>query len=282
MIVERLPDAGQFLAETEELRLTDPVRFNLLSTIASSVVGGREFEECFWWLVRDESGAVVGAALRTAPHNLMLSPMPEAAATALGRVVAATDPRLPGVNGPAALVGACYAGVLPSTPVRQGLREQVYRLGDYFRPSFPPGRVRDANAADTEFLVEWNEAFGRDAGVPGQDWRASVAYRLAYGGWLIWEDETGAPVAIAGFTEPVPLPTGSLHRVGPVYTPAALRGRGYATAVTASVVERLRGPGAQIMLLADVANPASNAVYRKLGFEVVAELLETFVEPAPG
>ncbi|MFG3505834.1 GNAT family N-acetyltransferase [Streptomyces sp. NPDC047821] len=61
-------------------------------------------------------------------------------------------------------------------------------------------------------------------------------------------------------------------RVAPVYTPPALRGRGYAGAVTAAVSRAARDAGArQVLLFADVANPTSTALYQRIGYRPVAD-----------
>jgi predicted GNAT family acetyltransferase len=61
-------------------------------------------------------------------------------------------------------------------------------------------------------------------------------------------------------------------RVGPVYTPPERRGRGYAAAVTSLATQRLLDAGARPMLFTDLANPTSNGVYARLGYERVGDL----------
>lgn len=61
-------------------------------------------------------------------------------------------------------------------------------------------------------------------------------------------------------------------RVAPVYTPPALRGRGYAAAVTAEVSRAARAEGAEeVLLFTDLSNPTSNALYHRLGYRSVRE-----------
>jgi predicted GNAT family acetyltransferase len=61
-------------------------------------------------------------------------------------------------------------------------------------------------------------------------------------------------------------------RIAPVYTPPELRGRGYAGAVTAAVGRAARDAGAaQVLLFADLANPTSTALYRRLGYRPVTD-----------
>ena len=58
-----------------------------------------------------------------------------------------------------------------------------------------------------------------------------------------------------------------------MYTPPASRGQGYAAAVTGVVTRSLVEAGATPMLHTDLANPTSNGVYARLGYEQVGELL---------
>ena len=61
-------------------------------------------------------------------------------------------------------------------------------------------------------------------------------------------------------------------RVGSVYTPPAVRGRGYAGAVTAAVSRAARDAGVrEVVLFTDLANPTSNALYQRLGYRPVED-----------
>jgi predicted GNAT family acetyltransferase len=271
--VEQIDDAAEFLRRTVALREAEPVLTNLVGTVAQSVADGRRFDRCWWWVVSDETGEAVACAMRTAPWSLALGPMPPAAAAALGPVVAVADPGLPGVVGPSDAVHALVAA-LPGTPVtRVTMNDVVHVLDDLVDPPTAPGRPVDANPGELDLLVEWHEAFARDAGLPSRDMRQSVEQRLAQGGLLWWQVD-GQPVSMAGHTRPLPAADGSVARIGPVYTPQPFRRRGYGSAVTAAVVRRLLPRCTVIMLFADAANRTSNGVYARLGFRPTAELVE--------
>ena len=138
-----------------------------------------------------------------------------------------------------------------------------------------------ATADDRELALRWVIAFADEAlheGGPGRD-RAEVMfdYRLSSpsAGILLWEDG-GEPVSLAGWGGPTP----NGIRVGPVYTPPELRGRGYATALTAELSQRLldgrlfEGGRRFCFLYTDLANPTSNAIYERIGYRRVAESAE--------
>ena len=75
-------------------------------------------------------------------------------------------------------------------------------------------------------------------------------------------------------------PTGA--RIGAVYTPASLRGRGYAAGVVAEVSRRALAGGRRFCsLYTDLANPTSNALYQRLGYTPVVDALDVEFGPAP-
>jgi predicted GNAT family acetyltransferase len=78
----------------------------------------------------------------------------------------------------------------------------------------------------------------------------------------------GVPVAMAGRTAAV----AGVVRVAPVYTPPALRRRGYGGAATVAVSRAaLDGGASDVVLFTDLANPASNALYQRLGYRPVED-----------
>ena len=92
----------------------------------------------------------------------------------------------------------------------------------------------------------------------------SLEHRLAApgNGIALWEDG-GEPVSLAGFGSPTP----NGIRIGPVYTPPQLRGRGYASALTAHVSQAQLDAGrAFCFLYTDLANPTSNKIYVDIGY----------------
>ena len=277
MEVVRLDDAAAFLAEAEPLLLADEARHNLILGIAGTI---RDAPDLYplrsLWLVR-EGDEAVAAALRTPPYNLILArPRSSPALAALAEAVAAEE--IPGVVGTEpeihefAELWSQHNGV----PGRVNMRQGVYALDQVELVPNVPGSARVATDDDRELALRWWIAFGEEVlheGGPGRE-RAetSVDHKLSSptGGLLLWEDG-GEPVSLAGWGGPTP----NGIRIGPVYTPPALRGRGYATAVTAELSQRqLDGGRTFCFLYTDLANPTSNAIYERIGYRRVAEAAE--------
>ena len=272
MRITEHPDAGTFLAATESIRASDPVLTNMIGSVAGSVVAGRRYQAELWLSVQADH-VMVGCAMRTAPHHLIVSPMPESAAEEVGRFVRLADPDVTGVNGPRDTVEAVIRGLEPATRPRLLMVETVRVLGSYRPPPAPAGTARPAVASDLDVIVAWYEQFGLDAGLPIHDARAAVTARLEQGAMLLWIVD-GAPVAMAGHATPVATPAGFVTRIGPVYTPARHRRRGYGAAITAAVTEAVLPGSAVVMLFADASKPENNRIYERLGFAAFAEIVE--------
>ncbi len=282
MKVARFADAGEFLARAEPLLLADEARHNLMLGIVGTIRDSPDlYPERHLWLVEDD-GRPVAAATRTPPYNLVLA-RPESDDALAALVDAVTGEELPGVVGvvPESEEFAELWTARTGTTSRIGMRQGVYALEEV--QPLPPvsGSARQATTADRELALSWWIAFGEEVlheGGPGRDRaEATLDYRLTSetGGILLWEDG-GRPVSLAGWGGATP----NGIRVGPVYTPPELRGRGYATALTAELSRRLLagdlGPGDRrfCFLYTDLANPTSNAIYERIGYRKVCESAE--------
>lgn len=271
MDVVQSANPTDFLAASEALLVADEARHNLILGLAGTMRDDPAlYPEQRLWLVSDE-GVVVGAAVRTPPRNLVLGPIGEHAAAALADAI---EGDLPGVVGMAPDIDLFAAAWEARRPVRaEVLMEQgVYALDELIPPRPTAGRPRAASAADEALLVDWMGAFSREA-LPEEeddevDLRRMVASRLGSpeGGFFLWDD--GGPVSVAGFGGP----TRNGIRIGPVYTPPELRGRGYGAAVTAATSEALLQAGRQFCFLyTNLANPTSNRIYVSIGYRRVCD-----------
>jgi hypothetical protein len=237
-----------------------------------------------WWLVvRNASGAVVGAGMRTAPfapYPPFLLPMPDLAAVALAAALHERGEEVLAVNGARPAVDLCAAELtrLGGGQVQVGQHTRLHELGELMRPAPVPGGMESATEDDVELVTQWFGAFMGDADeqarrprgasaheVPD---RAEMLHRLRAGGLWFWVEPTGERVHLTGVSPPF----FGVARVGPVYTPPAQRGRGLASNAVAEISRRLQAESARVCLFTDQANPTSNKIYAALGYQPVADM----------
>ncbi|MFE7167062.1 GNAT family N-acetyltransferase [Streptomyces sp. NPDC057616] len=263
-----LARAGEFLRSRPDLHTVPLTVTEGLRTRGPGVYG----DEPPYFGVLERAGTVRAAYFRTPPHPLQVTPLTPGDAEALAVHLAGTGRPLPGVSGESGTAGALARAWERHTgeTARPGERSRLYRLEALTVPQpWPAGRARVAGEADREQLMRWydefKEAVGGGAPQRAESWADA---RIASGGLTLWEDGDGTPLSMAGTT---PMIAGQV-RVAPVYTPAPLRGRGYAGAVTAEVSRAARAAGAQeVLLFADLANPTSNALYQRIGYRPVTD-----------
>jgi predicted GNAT family acetyltransferase len=238
------------------------------------------------WLVED-GAAVVAAALRTPPFNLVLArPLEQSGVVALASGI---DDELPGVTGglpESALFAETWCTRNHLRP-RVSVAQCIYALERVIPVTGVPGAMRKATVEDRPLVGAWYAAFsaealtarGRpDGGEAAAQLERSIDARLDddnRSGVCLWE-HAGEIVSLAAFGGETP------HgiRIGPVFTPAEQRGRGYASALTAALSAQLLASGRRYCFLyTDLANPTSNKIYRALGYEHVCDSAEIAFEP---
>jgi predicted GNAT family acetyltransferase len=247
------------------------VELTIIETMRSK--GARAFGEDTpvfgWWQQPGEP--VTGAFLQAPPYPLLITSAPGQAAAELADTLAAAGRQLAGVNSGEQTAGRFAGHWQQRTGATSAIhqRTRLFRLGELIPPSpAAPGSSRVATAADRDQVVTWFGEFMAEAGSLAEADPARAADdRMSYGGITLWEDG-GNPVSMAGVTRQV---AGAI-RVGPVYTPPALRGRGYGTTATAAVTQAALDAGAaEVLLFTDQANPTSNGIYQRLGYRPVED-----------
>jgi uncharacterized protein len=270
-IAEYLTHAGPFLEARE-------AEHNLIFGIASNIQADpSQFGTPHLAAVRD-GDPIVGAVLRTPPWRIVLSCFdgdPAAVARALADDLTGTT--LPGMVGPKASTEAFADAWAARTGAKATLtrHERSFRLGAVRPPRPASGHMVRAAPEHRRVLAEWSQAFEDEAHTapPGPTDHGATADRWIRGigrtAWL-WIDD-GRPVSLTGVGGLTP------HgiRVGPVYTPPELRGRGYASNLVAQASQlQLDGGREFVFLFTDLANPTANRIYQSIGYEPVIDIDE--------
>jgi GNAT superfamily N-acetyltransferase len=264
----RTGDPAAVLADAAVFLARDPVRHNVVVSLLETRV--RHPEPGDYWIV-ERHGEVIGVVFRSpVDYYPVVTPMDLDAVTAVVDAMADAGVTLPGVNGDAT-TSSRFAGAWVArtrTPGRPVHAQRLLEVPTVHAPLAPGGKARTATIDDHDLLVRWVDAFHVeiDDGPVGSS-RAIVERRVAAGLFHIWDH--GGPVAFAGTTPPAL----GVVRIGPVYTPPAGRGRGYASALVAELSRRVRDRGERCILYTDLDNPTSNAIYRRIGYEAVDEAI---------
>ncbi|MGO8948636.1 MAG: GNAT family N-acetyltransferase [Ktedonobacterales bacterium] len=230
--------------------------------------------------VVEESGQVIAVALRTPPQNLVLSlvepaPLVAGALSLLVNRLGALQPSLTGVTASPDLA-LSFADLWQQRTGYHFVRrdqQRIYQL-EVVRPVIGvSGSLRPVSLGDSELLVNWLAAFFAealhqpDSVSTAEEWVERL-FRSSLRQVYLWEDGTKS-VSLVGCSGRTP----NGRRIGPVYTPAELRGRGYASAATAALSQLLLGRGCRYcFLFTDLANPTSNHIYQEIGYQPVADV----------
>jgi len=269
-------DLAEYIATAGDFLRSRPVRHTIQLTVVESLRArgpatfGKPAPLFGWW--RAPGGEIAAALLHTPPYPVLLTPLPGEAAPPLAAALLARGRPLPGVNAEQATAAAFATAwsELTGASVHEARRSRLFRLGRLVPPApFPPGVPRVAAAADHDLLGSWLVAFGDEINDVQRNPAEVIADRVSYGGLTLWEVD-GMAVSLAGLNRP----TAGVVRVGPVYTPREHRQRGYGGAVTTAVSRAALDEGAdEVVLFTDLANPTSNALYQRLGFRAVDDLV---------
>lgn len=265
MELERFTSVDEFLALAGPYLEAREAEHNLMFGLCATIRSHPEVYRDPWFIAVLDGGAVVGAAMRTPPYNVLLSEMTEAVAHALADAI---TEELPGVMGPAAIARA-FASRRAGTAAL-AMNERIFKIERVIPPRPVAGSWRLAQPRDVDLLAEWIDAFRIEAHVGAHDDPRVTAER-----WVkrigktvyLWKD--CEPVAMAGVGGETPRGI----RIGPVYTPPSLRGRGYASnLVGAATADQLANGRTFCFLFTDRANPTSNKIYQALGYQPVGDV----------
>ena len=255
-----LERAGRFLESR-------PVAHNMvLSLLQQRVASG---EAGRYWIAERE-GEVAGVVLQSPrTFSAAITPMESPLAAAVVDAISDAGVALPGVNGEAG-AAASFAGHWTE---RCGMAaapaggRRLYELVELREGATAEGRFRAAAGGDRALLVEWVRAFELEVGEPAGDAEARVGLWLRAGQVWIWEDSEAVAMAVSRG------PAAGVCRISGVYTPPRHRRRGRAEACVRELSRRIRDAGHRAILYTDLANPTSNAIYRRIGYQAVAECL---------
>jgi GNAT superfamily N-acetyltransferase len=285
MRLTRFEDAAEFYRRAEPFLLEREADHNLILGICADLIQHPEhYTQPPFLAVLEEGQAVIAAAMMTPPHNLVLShSLSPEGPEFLARELYGIGMALPGVNGPSS-VSQAFVGQWQASSGRScrlAMTMRIYQLVTVRPVTGVAGHMRRATEADRDLLLDWFDAFNREA--LGEEDRAtaeSAVDRFLHTGargLYLWIDRQ--PVSMAGSSGPTP----NGIRISAVYTPPECRRKGYASACVAALSQRLLDSGRKFcFLFADLSNPTSNKIYQDIGYMPVCDVNVYKFDPVEG
>jgi ribosomal protein S18 acetylase RimI-like enzyme len=261
-------DAAEAQQAGLSLLQAHPVDHNVILTLLDERI--KNPEPGRYWYALDSSGPV-GFVFQSPPtYRATLLPARREVLASLAAQIAEEAPDLPGIMGEATSA-ATFSGYwtehrgAAATPLEGG---RLYVLGSLLIPTGVPGGLRRARENERDLLVGWLECFYAEAAEAPTRAEPVIDRRLGEGRMWVWDNS--GPVSMAMATNPMY----GVSRIGLVYTPDALRGKGFASACVGALSAQMLTNGATAcMLYTQLHNAISNSIYRRLGYEAHSEVL---------
>ena len=274
LTLNRHVDARAFLTRAEQWLMTREIEHAVvLQSARQARANDTHYERPMYWTTIEDDGELVGCAYRTPPYKVGVTVLPQAAVPLLVADLAAT-----------------YAGPIggfsgPDPTVSEFARTWVSRRGGSWSvntsgrllslgsagktsDSAATGMLRLAAAGDVALAQSWGAAASIDSGIAALDGgmcQQLVGAKLLY----FWVDDQ--PRCMIGLLRE----TRDSAAVGIVYTPAAFRGQGHATAALTALGKLLDERGvANRYLWIDPKSDGAQALARKLGCGFVYDWLD--------
>ncbi len=226
----------------------------------------------------EEGEATRLTAMMTPPYKLVHAApkgAPMAALESLAHALHGWEVSVPGVMAAdrlAASFAKRWTDATGRAASSAGMHQRLYQLTSVKELPSVAGHLRVATRDDVDLLADWMCGFTRDVfgdEVAVEEGRKRATTRIEYGELYLWED--GQPVSMAAKARP----TTNGIAVNHVYTPQEFRERGYATACVGRLSQLLLDDGwGFCCLYADLANPTSNGIYQRIGYEPVCDFAE--------
>lgn len=274
LTIHRHADARAFLERAETWLLQREVEnAMLLQSARLARADDRRYERPIYWATVEEDGTIVGCAYRTPPFKVGVTVLPPAAVRLVAEDVASLYPV--GVSG--------FSGAEPTvtelakawTALRGGAWKETPHTRQHVL-ALPAGRLaaptdgvlRLAGKNEIGLAQSWGAAASIDSGVAALDGRACVgllgARRLYF-----WVDDQ--PRCMIGLVHETPRSAA----IGLVYTPAAFRGKGHASAALGALDALLAERGvADRFLCIEPTSESAQALARKLGCRLVQDAVD--------
>ena len=268
--------AVEFLNKSEPDLEKDECCNNLLLGLAYSLIKNpRKYGSDPFFAIVENKGISELFVLMTPPQKPILYASHDAIKDSCDSLVSyfnSNNARIPGVIGPhsiAEIFANAYSAINPCT-VNLSMKMRIYQLTAVVEPKKPKGTFRPAEEKDVPILNEWIDGFHIDVFKGRKDvHKADAAELIRNADLYVWDDS--GIVSMVNRTRP----TRHGFVIAYVYTQKQFRNKGYATAAVSSLCRHILTSGKSFCsLFADLANPTSNSIYRKIGFKPIQDFYD--------
>lgn len=282
MDVIRFDNANKYYQKVESYLLKDEATHCLILGFSKALCNSQENNHNFPYLITVENDGIIAAtAIRTSPlRKLILSKSTEVnAVNLIAQNIASQDKSLPGAMG---LKSETTSFVrtwqsLTGQAFELAVALKIHQLETVRQVTQTSGSFRIAIESDRALLTNWMEAFEEEAlrdNEPKSDSQLWFDKKLKQKSLYLWQDKV--PVSMSGFSGATP----NGIRINAVYTPPEYRGKGYATSCVAALSQQLLNRGYKYcFLFTDLANPTSNHIYQKIGYQPICEISDYAFKP---
>lgn len=261
----RVVDQGEFRARATALLLANEAQNNIMLGHAAARVASPTVT----YVLVEDAGEVVGAAVHSPPHPMLVTASPSPVLEAIARCVAHVPISAVSCTTDAAERFARCWQQLTGAQVRLFRPMRIFQLDAVSEVPATSGSFGLATHDDLDTAAGFIRAFQQEASVAPSDARAYALAAISTQRLFFWRDPL--PVACAAWAGPTP----NGVRVNAVYTPPALRGRGYATSCVAALSAHLLASGRRFCFLyTDLSNATSNRIYPRIGYRPVCDTAE--------
>jgi uncharacterized protein len=261
-------DAGAFLRRAEAWLLQQEAGNNILLSVAYLLErGAKPFHGAAFLATVEQHDEVCGCVICPPPDGVYMTAIPPSAVRPVSEMLRAMFDSVPELLGPEP-AATLFAAQWAPDAWHINNRFRRYRLDRVSADAkASSGYLRLGKTSDLPVLENWAANYRREARA-NPDIAALFRIMLERNSLYVWDDDGPRCVVTAsGFT-----PNGA--RISSTYTPPEFRRNGYARSAVSAVCQQLLDSGRRFcVIVADVDEPAPNAVYAQIGFQPTGEIL---------
>ena len=221
----------------------------------------------FWFGTIEKTSQVVGAALHVKPDGLVVTDVPDSAASSIfdsvhqkvGAPHRILAPKLVGEHLAVRWANECELELSEPLELNSNCLETLISI-----ETAANGHLRLGNERDVDLVTQWGVSYNEEKPAP-VDVAKFLTRKLRRGELYLWDDNKPTTVlTVSGST------TNGI-RISSVFTPRNLRSNGYATTAVAKLSNDLLNQGKRYVVLVTRKRDSSERIYRRLGYKKIAE-----------